>query len=402
MAFFNKIFGTKAAADTYAAEPREHDFITSLSMHLRGEIDPVLGTYMQIGEELPEYNLARFFAAAIIAGNGNVEESAETLRELSRRISLDGETISRTIAEELAALMNLVPYIKAPAVAEIIVSFGDQLKKEGFVQESAVCFEIAAGLVPNHANVLHKLGDTLHDLRHYDYAESVLLEALKYAPYHWGALYTYAVLLQDLGRVEEAITYYERAIKINPDHAKCQNNYGAALMITNRLEEALAHCTSATELDRTFPLAKINLGNIYMLMNSYEAARTCFAEAISLDENLPMGYLGLGTAEESLGSDSGRIRGLYLKAIELSPSFADAHHALGNLLARDGNPEALEHFSAAVELNNNLVNLHRDFGNACLKLGRREEALEHLRIAIQQNPDDAMARDILAKAEDTE
>lgn len=399
MAFFNKIFGTTVTADMSAAEPGDIDVITSLSMHLRGETAPALSAYMKIGEEDFDYNIARFFAAAIKAGNGNISESAESLQELSRRISLGGETISRVISEELVAMINNGPYIKAPAVAETVVSFGDHLKKEGFVQESAVCFEIGAGLVPNHANVLHKLGDTLHDLRLYDYAEAVLLEALKYAPYHWGALYTYAVLLQDLGRIDEAITYYERAVELNPDHAKCHNNYGAALMAANRLEEAITHCTLAAESDRNFPLAKINLGNIYLLLNSYEAARTCFTEAISLDTYLPIGYFGLGTAEDALGSDPRRIQELYRKAIELSPSFADAHHALGNLLARDNDPESLSHFSAAVELNDKLVNLHRDFANACLKLGRREEALEHIKIALQQNPDDVLARDILVRVE---
>ena len=110
--------------------------------------------------------------------------------------------------------------------------------------------------------------------------------------------------------------------------------------------------------------------------------------------------MGLGLAEEFLGSDSGRIRECYLKAIELNPSFPEAHHALGNLLARDGNLEALPHFSMAVKLDNNLMNLHKDFGTACLNMGLREEAIGHLKLALQQNPDDNNARVILSKMEE--
>jgi len=101
--------------------------------------------------------------------------------------------------------------------------------------------------------VLHRLGDTLHDLRVYEYAESVLRKALELAPNHWDSLYTYAVLLQDLGRFDEAIGCYEKAVTLYPDHVKCRNNYGAALMLTGRLDEALAHCTAAAELDPAFP-----------------------------------------------------------------------------------------------------------------------------------------------------
>jgi tetratricopeptide (TPR) repeat protein len=310
---------------------------------------------------------------------------------------LKEETISRAVSFDLIALISDDPFLSVSAVADVVVSFGDILKKEGFVRESAVCFEIAAEFVPDNAHVLYRLGDTLHDLCLYDYAESVLQKALKYAPNHWEALYTYAVLLQDLKRYEEAITYYEKAVKLNPDHVKCQNNYGAALMMINRLDEALAHCTIAAELAPDFLPVKINLGNIHLLLQQYETARTNYLEAISLDKNLAPAYFGLASAERKLGSEKGRVRELYLKVIELNPSIPDAHHALGNLLASEGDPEALSYFSAAAQLNNNLKNLHKDFGNACLQLGRREEALEHLIIAHEQNPDDTATRDTLSR-----
>lgn len=398
MGFFNKMFGTKSTPDQPAAETQAVDFIGALTLHLRGKIDPALGAYQTIYAGLPDDHLARFLASAIMADKGNAQEAAENLRDISRLIALEGLTISHAIAVELVSLISCEPHIATPAVAELMVAFGDQLKKKGFIQESAVCFEIAAGLVPEHANVLHKLGDTLHDLQNYDYAEAVLQEALKFAPHHFGALYTYAVLLQDLGRTAEAITCYERAVKLDPEHVKCQNNYGAALLMANRLEEALTHCTLAAELDPGFALARINIGNIYLLMRSYEAARSSFADAIALDGKLALGYFGLGAAEEFLGSAPGRIQELYLQALDLNPSFPDAHHALGNLLARDGNPEALTHFAAAEQVNNYLMNLQRDFGTACLKLGFREEGLAHLTMALHQNPDDVMARDLLAQA----
>jgi len=400
MGFFNNIFSTNDKAEETSSEPQKVDFMATLSLHLRGEVDLALSNYLKILEKLPEDNLALFFASAIKAGQGNIAEAAENLRLLSKRISLKDEAISRAVSLDLIALMSDDPFFSVPAVAEIIASFGDILRKEGLVRESAVCFEIAAALVPDNAHVLHKLGDALHDLGIYDYAESVLLEALTYAPNLWDALYTYAVLLQDLKRYDEAVSYYEKAVKLNPDHVKCQNNYGAALMMINRLDEALAHCTIAAELAPDFLPVKINLGNIHLLLQNYETARTNYLEAISLDENLAPAYFGLASAERKLGSDSGRIRELYLKVIELNPAIPDAHHALGNLLASEGNPEALAHFSAAAQLNGNLKNLHKDFGNACLHMGKREEALEHLRIAREQDPDDAATQQTLSRLEE--
>ena len=400
MGFFNKIFRINDKTDTSSTESQDVDFIAALSMHLRGEVDPALSNYLKISEKLPDDNLAPFFASAIKAGKGNIVAATESLRALSQRIALKEETISRIILQNLVTLLRNEPFLNTPAVAEIIISFGDILKKGGSTQESAVCFEIASGLVPDNAHALHKLGDTLHDLGIYDYAESVLLESLKYSPNHWGALYTYAVLLQDLKRFSEAITYYEKAVKLNPDHAKCQNNFGAALMMTNRLDEALVHCTLAAELAPDFPSVKINLGNINLLLQEYETARDYYLEAISLDENLAPAYFGLASAEHQLGSDSGRIRELHLKTIALNPSIPDVHHALGNLLAQEGKEEALSFFSAAVHLNNNLQNLHKDFGKAYLQLGRKEEALEQLRIALLQSPDDTATQEVILRLEE--
>jgi len=399
MGFFTKIFGPKDIADQAAAEPREVDFFTALSLHLRGDVDQALKAYLKITEELPTYNLAPFFAAAIMAETGNTAEAAERLRDLSRRISSAGEAISRAVARELFSLMEEEPTLNIPAMAEVIVIFGDRLKEGGFVQEGAVCFEIAAGLLPDHAPVLHKLGDALHDLGIYDYAESVLRKALELAPNHWDTLYTYAVLLHDLGRLDEAIGYYDKAVTLYPDHAKCQNNYGAALMLTGRLDEALAHCTLAAELDPEFTLARINLGNINLLKREYETARSCFNDAIALDRNVAAAYFGLASLERNAGGDPARVKELYLTAIELSPSMPQFHHALATLLAEQGKPEALAHFAEAAQLHNNLPNLQRDFGSACLQLGQREEGLQHLRIALEQNPDDAVAREILSRTE---
>jgi tetratricopeptide (TPR) repeat protein len=335
MGFFNKIFGSnETAANT--ASPKANDFIDALALHLRGEVEPALGVYLQIGKELPNDYLSLFFISAIMAGQGQTSEAAAKLRSLSQQIAGQGGTISQSIYQRIVVQMNEALHLSVPAVAAIIATFGDQLKGKRFIQESAVCYEIAKALDPENADLLYKFGDTLHDLRNYDYAEAVLQEALKHAPQHWGALYTYGVLLQDLGRFDEAIRYYDRAVAIDPHHAKCQNNYGAALLTIGRVDDALAHCTRAAELAPDFALARNNLGNIHLRKGEYEAARSCYTEAIARDEKLAPAYFGLGSAEQGLGSGRARVAELYRKAIELSPSVPIFQQALDRLLAEEG------------------------------------------------------------------
>ncbi|MBU5612946.1 tetratricopeptide repeat protein [Geomonas azotofigens] len=401
MGIFGKMFGKDSAESRGATPAKGINFITALSMHVRGELEPALSAYAAMAEADPNDFLALFFTAAVKAADGKLEEAVQGLRELSGRISETGESISRVIVVELANLLaDDSVTVKRPAVTELVVSFGDLLKQEGQTREGAVCYEIATGLAPDNAHVLHKLGDTLHDLRIYDYAESVLQEALKHAPYHFGALYTYAVLLQDLGRNEEAIAQYEKAVKLVPTHVGCQNNFGSALLRANRLDEALEHCSTALELDPKAPLVKINLGYIYLLKQDYAAARKSFSGAIELNDQLAPAYYGLASAEQALDGDPKTIRELYLKAIEVNPSIAEAHYALANVLAGANDPQALDYYATALQLNSSLPNLRRDYGCACLQLGKREEGLELLKLAVMLNPEDSIARDLLAQAQE--
>ncbi|MBU5638968.1 tetratricopeptide repeat protein [Geomonas sp. Red69] len=400
MGIFGKMFGKDSAQGRGTAPVKEINFITALSMHVRGELEPALSAYAGMAERDPNDFLALFFAAAIKAETGKLEEAVQGLREMSGRISESGDSISRVVVSELANLLaDDSATVKRPAVTELVAAFGDLLKKEGQIREGAVCFEVASGLAPDNAHVLYKLGDTLHDLRIYDYAESVLLGALKHAPYHFGALYTYAVLLQDLGRNDEAIAQYEKAVKLVPTHVGCQNNYGAALLRANRLDEALQHCSTALELDPKAPLVKINLGYIYLLKKDFTAARKSFSGAIELNDQLAPAYFGLASAEQALESDPETIRELYQKAIEANPAIAEVHHALANLLASKNDPHALAHYAKALQLNSSLPNLRRDYGYACLQQGKRDEALEQLKLAVMLNPEDTIACDLLAQAQ---
>ncbi|UPU34718.1 tetratricopeptide repeat protein [Geomonas paludis] len=400
MGIFGKMFGKDSAESRGTTPAKGVTFVSALSMQVRGELEEALAAYAGMAERDENDFLALFFAAAVKAGNGKLEEAVQGLRDVSARIAETGESISRVIVVELSnVLADDVVTVKRPAVTDLVVSFGDLLKQEGYTRESAVCFEIATGLAPDNAHLLHKLGDTLHDLRIYDYAESVLVEALKQAPFHFGALYTYAVLLQDLGRNDEAIAHYEKAVKLVPTHVSCQNNFGAALLRANRLDEALEHCSTALELDPKAPLVKINLGYIYLLKQDFAAARKSFSDALELNDRLAPAYYGLASAEQALGGDPRTIRELYQKAIEVNPSIAEAHYALANLLAADNDPQALTHYANALQLNSSLPNLRRDYGYACLQQGKRDEALEQLKLAVMLNPEDADARDLLARAQ---
>jgi tetratricopeptide (TPR) repeat protein len=77
----------------------------------------------------------------------------------------------------------------------------------------------------------------------------------------------------------------------------------------------------------------------------------------------------------------------YRRAIELDPTFADAHCNLGSLLFNRGRrDDARRHFEQTVELAPRHVEGHLNLGTLCEEDGADERALWHYRQALESDP----------------
>ena len=73
--------------------------------------------------------------------------------------------------------------------------------------------------------------------------------------------------------------------------------------------------------------------------------------------------------------------------MRLSPNLAGAHNNLGNLLAMRGAiDEAIGHFQAAVQADENFAEAHFNLGTALGSQNKHNEAAEHLTKAVRLNP----------------
>jgi DNA-binding transcriptional MerR regulator len=77
----------------------------------------------------------------------------------------------------------------------------------------------------------------------------------------------------------------------------------------------------------------------------------------------------------------------YRRAIDLDPTFADAHCNLGSLLFNRGKrDDARRHFAQTVELAPHHVEGHLNLGTLCEEDGAEERALWHYRQALESDP----------------
>jgi tetratricopeptide (TPR) repeat protein len=98
--------------------------------------------------------------------------------------------------------------------------------------------------------------------------------------------------------------------------------------------------------------ARINLGTLYFHLRQFGRAEELYRRATVADPGYVLAYFDLGNVLDELERIDESIAA-YLKAVTLSPRYADAHYNLALAYERTGEPRnALRHWRAYVKLDN--------------------------------------------------
>lgn len=201
------------------------------------------------------------------------------------------------------------------------------------------------------------------------------------------------------GKYHDAQNYYLKILKKDPNHLDANYLLGTLFAEQGQFKESILYLQKAAEINPSSPVVQCNLGNVCFLEKQYSKAESYFLRALQLDQNLVEAYVGLGGIWDVMGKDVEAIYECYQKALALNPHIAKVHQAIGVLLIRVGNTDALVHLEQAMQLNPDLKGIYKDFGLALLQVDRLEESADMFRKAIQKNSDDNCSAYYLCVAE---
>ena len=141
------------------------------------------------------------------------------------------------------------------------------------------------------------------------------------------------------------------------------------------------------------------LCRVHLHEGEFDRALTLAEKYVRLDPGDSYGHYLLGVSFNGLSHFEKARNGLE-RSVELNPSFADAYLRLGLLHSRDYStfPLAVENLRKAIALGVTQPEAHKDLGFALLKLGRHQEAIEELELALKDNPDYIEPYHLLADA----
>ena len=324
----------------------------------------------------PTYLPARLKYAASLLESANLEQSwriytdilkdypdsAEAHYGMGRISSLHGDAAG-AIKSFQRAVELFPPYGAAHyALAQADRKLGDRTGAEAQLK----LYEANRNLVP-------PMEDPLRDaMRDFDMAAAAHLE--------WG------VELQQIGQVQDAIAETEKAAKLDPHLVQAQVNliilYGRA----GDFDKAKEHYQRAVDLNpHQFPDAYYDYGVVLMNAKRLPEAAQAFRQAIEIKPTYAEAHNNLGYLLEL----EGRLEdaaGEYRKAIEAKPDFRQAHFNLARILINKKNfQEGIDQLRQTLSpVDEATPSYLYALGAAYGRAGNQQQALEYLNQARAQ------------------
>jgi tetratricopeptide (TPR) repeat protein len=195
------------------------------------------------------------------------------------------------------------------------------------------------------------------------------------------------------GNYPAAVKAYDRGLAVEPENVELLNAKGFALFQQGKSEEAVVSLQKAIDVDpkhwkshNNMALASVDLGEL-------EVAEAHYRESLAIEPQ-PAIYndLGFVLARQGLPHEAAEM---YRKSLELNPGSATAHYNLAASLAGSGElPEAEAHFKSSIEIEPT-SRAYTALGMVQSQQGRRDDSLASLRKAIELDPDNQQARQLL-------
>ncbi len=195
-----------------------------------------------------------------------------------------------------------------------------------------------------------------------------------------------AVALQQQGKFTEAAAAYRALLKRNPAYVEAQANLGVVLARLGKYDEAVIAYERALKLAPHLIQIELNLGIAHYRAGQIAKAALVFERFLTQQPQNTQARQLYGLALNTLGRDAEAIAQLR-QTLAAAPPDAAVLYALGQSCLRAGQAGLQDALQRLAAFPAGLPALHFLQGQAFLRDGEHEQALDELRKAEKLNPD---------------
>lgn len=167
-------------------------------------------------------------------------------------------------------------------------------------------------------------------------------------------------------------------------------------------KRAIDYFQQAIDHEPTYALAYVGLADCYNMLNNYDLlpprdsapkAKAAATKALELDSTLAEAHASLAFALMHYDWDWSGAEREFQRAVELNPSYAEAHHWYGLYLTAMGRfDQAMTEMKRAQELDPLSLIINTNMGWVFYFQRQYDQAIEHYRRALDMDPNFASAR----------
>lgn len=196
----------------------------------------------------------------------------------------------------------------------------------------------------------------------------------------------------------------QRLRKRYPDSGEAYQNYLKGRYYFHKLtpagvQKGIEYFQRAIEQDASYALAYAGLGDCYTYLAKSSEASEAFARAMELDQTLGEAHASLGFFKFLYHWNWREAEAHFLQAIDLTPSYAEAHHWYAIYLANMGrHSEALREAECARELDPLSLLMNMTPGLTSYLARQYDEAIATFQRVLEMEPNFLAARSMLGSA----
>lgn len=204
------------------------------------------------------------------------------------------------------------------------------------------------------------------------------------------------------GQTDEAESLLAKAVKTCSTDPEARRYYAEALWARGARQEALAQLGKAIEVSPDSAALQTRLAEMHLALGQLDQARRAAEEALDLDPKLASAWAVRGRIHRAAGDPSQALADLH-RALGYAPSDRDALLDVAELQARLGRPQqalqALQSLAETYAPGEEPQEVLYRIGAAHLALGRWQDAVEQLSLALARGPQRAEILYALAEAQ---
>jgi tetratricopeptide (TPR) repeat protein len=189
------------------------------------------------------------------------------------------------------------------------------------------------------------------------------------------------------GQLGEAEALCRKVIAAQPQNADALHLLGVIAYQTRHYEPAVKLIGRAIAINGAAAQYHNNLGNALRALKRRSEAMQSYRRAVELDPSMATAHFALGLLEYDNADYAGAAK-CFQAAIALAPNMAQAHtHLANSLFQMDRLEEAIDSYRRAIALDPNDATAHSNLGLALQDLGSVDEGIECSQRAIALKPD---------------